>query len=55
MKTKLESSQHWLSESTVTQPWVKPHARVYCWRHKQRLKTSKVRNCSLFANLGELG
>jgi len=26
MRTKWETSQPWLSESIVTQPWVKPHA-----------------------------
>jgi len=37
MRTKWESSQPWLSESIVTQTWVKPHAGAGCWRHKRRL------------------
>jgi len=35
MRTKLESSQPLLSESIVTQPWVKLHADADCWRHKR--------------------
>jgi len=34
MRTKWKSSQLLLSESIVTQPWVKPHAGTGCWRHK---------------------
>jgi len=37
---KSESSQPWLSESVVTQPWVKQHTGVYCWRQKLRLETT---------------
>ena len=36
MRTKSESSQAWLSESIVTQPSVKAHAKAGCWRHKRR-------------------
>jgi len=54
MRTKWESSQAWLSESTVTQPWVKPYAGACCWRHKRRLKTSLRFVIAPFANLGDL-
>jgi len=40
MRTKWKSSQAWLSESIVTQLWVKPHAGTGCWRHKRWFKTS---------------
>jgi len=49
MRTKWESSQAWLSESIVTQPWVKPHADADCWRHKSLRFV-----IPLFANLGDL-
>jgi len=54
MRTKWESSQPWLSESTVTQPRVKPHAGAGCWRHKRRLKTPLRFVIAPFANLGDL-
>jgi len=47
MRTKWESLQAWLSESIVTQRWVKPHAGTGCWKHKRYLNVTKVRNCSL--------
>jgi len=37
MRTKWESSQAWLSERIVMQPWFKPHAGADCWRRKRRL------------------
>jgi len=44
MRAKWESSQSWLSESIVMQPWVRAHTGASCWRHKRRLIT-KVRSC----------
>jgi len=29
-----QSESIWVSESIVTQPWVKPHAGSECWRQK---------------------
>jgi len=54
MTGKWESSQPWLSESVVTQPWVKPQAGAYCWRLKLRLETSLRCIIARFANLGDL-
>jgi len=54
MRTKWEILQAWLSESIVTQPWVKPHAGAGCWRHKRRLKTSLRFVIAPFANLSDL-
>jgi len=53
MRRKWKSSQPWLSESIVTQPWVKPHTGTGCWRHKRRFETSLRFIIVLFANLGD--
>jgi len=54
MRARSESSQPWLPESIVTQPWVKPHAGTDCWRRMLRLKMSLRFATARFANLGEL-
>jgi len=52
IRMKWKSSQPWLSERIVTQPWVKPHGGTGCWRHKRRFKTSLRFIIVLFANRG---
>jgi len=51
---KSESSQPWLSESVVKQPWVKPHAGADGWRQKLKRKTSLMLVTTRFANLGDI-
>jgi len=53
-KPQLESSQPWLSENTVTQPWVKPQAGADCRRQNLRLKTLLRFTTVRFANLVEM-
>jgi len=51
---KSGSLQPWLSESIVTQTWVKPQAGAYCWWQKRRLEMSLRFIITRFANLGDL-
>jgi len=54
MIRKSESSPPWLSESVVTQQWVKPQAGTCRWRQKRRLETSLRFIIARCANLGDL-
>jgi len=54
IRVKSVSTQPWLSESIVTSPSVKPHARTDCWKQKLRRKISLKFVTAHFANLGDL-
>jgi len=53
MRTKLESSQPWLSESIVTQPSVKPHAALVAEDTSNAFKTLLRFVIALFANVSD--